>query len=230
MEDVNYIERWAIQRQEPKGIIKVRVEFADGTDYALAVSPGKVGTDIVEEPPGCWHCTAVVAAEGSTIFILGTYRFGPFSSVEFANRFGMRLMECVNDPNPAKYEAGWLTPLQQTYQDAAAYHRGVDAQPADEIAGLIADAHRYRRLRGGAAIDNERLINETIYGDICRNADKYAQLVDGNDVDGKRLLPVATIQRLVRMESTLGHVLGTITDGANVADLHNLGFDLWRVD
>lgn len=220
MEDVNYIDRWTIQRQEPKGIVTVRVEFADGTDYALAVSPGKVGTDVYEEPPGCWHCSAIVAAEASAIFILGTYRFGPFSSVEFANRFGMRLTECVNDPNPARYEAGWLTmPANATLNP-----------PADEIAGLIDDAHRYRRLQGGAAIDNERLINETIYGDICRNADKYVQLANGNDVDGKRLLPVATIQRLVRMESTLGHVIGTIADGARAGDLANLGFNLRRVD
>lgn len=167
MDSVNYIERWLIQRPGPKGTIRVRVDFADGTDHVMAISPGRIGTDITEEATGCWHCTAVVVAGRGTermASLTGRYMIGPFSSVEFANRFGMRLMEWVNDPNPSKYEAGWLSPLQQTYQDAADANRNVTL---DDATNAVL-AGKYRQLLAGNDVDGKRLLSVSLVQRLTR--------------------------------------------------------------
>lgn len=74
------------------------------------------------------------------------------------------------------------------------------------------------------------LIADSTYWNLTAESARLHQLLNGKDVDGKRLLPVSYVQSMARMESALGHVLGVIDDNLQHTDVDKLGFTLDRLD
>lgn len=233
MDSVNYIERWLIQRPGPKGTIRVRVDFADGTDHVMAISPGRIGTDVAEQGTDCWHVAAVVVVGGSaddTVRLTGQYTFGPFPRVTAADQFARRLTACLEQPGPSSFNSEHFpdTPVESASQfdaatAAAAPHYDSLTITKVVYAELKADAERYRQLAAGETVDNERLVNDSVYEAILARSDKYELLLQGGVVDGRILIDRANSKKLVAPAGTVMLADSTYRNlTAESAQLHQL--------
>lgn len=192
------------------------------------------------------HTVAVAVGEpGSKSVEMNVIK--TFATHGFADEFAARLREALN--NPCEWIAErWDWSSGHTHGKADPLLVIPTDHPAtnDALATNAVLATKYRQLQRGEVVDGHILINrantqelarggmvliaDSTYWNLTAESARLHQLLNGKDVDGKRLLPVSYVQSMARMESALGHVLGVIDDNLQHTDVDKLGFTLDRLD